>query len=93
VDGGGHGLLQIFGRNAEDSLDCGGIADADLDVGRLAESRVSIYGCAFDEYAADGVEGGLAAGFSRGMKMTNYCAVEAAKEEIAAAGVSRTRAP
>ena len=92
VDGGGHWLLQILGWNAEDSLDGIGIADANLDVGLLAESRVSIYWRALDEYAADGVEGSLAAGFSRGVKMADYCAVETAKEKVAAAGVFWTRA-
>ena len=68
-------LAEITRRNAEDSLDGLGIADAYLDVGLLAETRVGVDGRAFDEHASHRVEGGLTARFSYGMEMAEDGAI------------------
>lgn len=91
VGGWAVGLDQVFGWDAKDSLDCVGIADADLDVRFFAEAGVAVDGRSLDEDAADGIEGRLVASFADGVEMAKDSAVQPAEEQVFAAGVPRLR--
>jgi hypothetical protein len=76
-----------MGGDAEDALDGGGVADADLDVALAAKAGGGVEALAFHEDAADGVEGGFTAEFPTGMEEVDDSAVQLAVEIIFAAAV------
>lgn len=80
---------EVGPRDAEDALDGAGVADADLNVGLLAEAGVRVDAGTLHEDAADGIEGWLAGLFAGLVEELDDGAVQIAREQVIATAIFR----
>ncbi len=72
----------MMGGDAEDALDGGWVADADLDVALAAKAGGGVEALAFHEDAADGVEGCFTAGGAHKVEKVDDSAVQFAMKIV-----------